>query len=191
MCADGAAINRRRARLSVRRNQPCPCGRGRKHKHCHGLAQDASAAIALAGAARANGTPREFATLNAAGVQAAQYGLLPDAVHFFERALAHLNRQVEALADFDRALAIAGEDLPLLISRANALNMLGSSADALACVDKALALNPFNPGALAGKSDVLRKVRRDDEALNNGGNALLALGRAETATSRRRASGPA
>src|SRR5262249_40805544 len=73
-------------------------------------------------------------------------------------ALLALGRHAQALASYDRALAIRPNHARALNNRGNALQKLGRHAEALASYEAALA------------------IRRDDaEALVNRGNALLQL----------------
>src|SRR5215470_8223561 len=57
----------------------------------------------------------------------------------------------QALATFDRTLAIKPHDLEALISRGNALMLLNEPAQALICFDKALAQEPDHAVALGNR----------------------------------------
>jgi tetratricopeptide (TPR) repeat protein len=78
--------------------------------------------------------------------------------------LAVLDRHAEALASYERAIALKPEYPEALNNRGNALRALGRCEEALASFERAIAL----------RSDYA-------EAYNNRGNALAALGRGEEA----------
>jgi protein O-GlcNAc transferase len=125
--------------------------------------------------------PRHFDAMHLLGVIAAQQKKFAAAVQFIGQALtlnpnfapAHtnignalleLNRYDEALASYERALAIQADDSDTLNRRATALHALKRHEEALVSCDQALAI----------KSDFA-------DAWNNRGNALLDLGRHEEA----------
>ena len=119
--------------------------------------------------------------------------LCNDAVMLQER-----GRYVDALASFDRALAIRPKDAIALNNRGVALNALGRHTEALASYDKALALQPDYVFALYNRGRAFDELDRHAEAIecydkvlaldprhavahNNRGAALDALGRHEEA----------
>jgi len=113
-------------------------------------------------------------------------------------ALSALKRHTEALASYDRALAITPTLVEALNNRGGALKDLGRFDEALASYDRALAIKPdlaithYNRGtalsalrrneeALASYDRALVLKRDFAEALNNRGGALSALKRHEEA----------
>ena len=107
-------------------------------------------------------------------------------------------RYAEAVASFDRALAIRSRDAVALNNRGVALNALGRHADALKSYGRALKLQPDYVSALYNRARSLDELQRHDEALaaydkvlacepnhavahNNRGVALDTLGRSEEA----------
>jgi tetratricopeptide (TPR) repeat protein len=69
--------------------------------------------------------------------------------------LSNLGRSEEALACYDRALAINPQDAEAWSNKGNALGALGRSEEALACYDRALAINPQLAQAWSNKGVVL------------------------------------
>jgi tetratricopeptide (TPR) repeat protein len=113
-------------------------------------------------------------------------------------ALLELKRYREALASFDRALAIEPGILEALNNRGIALLGLARHGEALASFDRALAIKPDFAEALSNRGNALLQLARHEEALascdralairpdyvdalNNRGLVLLALARHEEA----------
>jgi tetratricopeptide (TPR) repeat protein len=111
-----------------------------------------------------------------------------------------LARTTEALASYQRALALQPDCVPALNNRGVALRNLGRAGDALASFDAALAIQPEHCDALNNRGKALVDLGRGEAALesfdkalasspqrartlNNRGNALMKLGRAEEALS--------
>jgi hypothetical protein len=69
--------------------------------------------------------------------------------------LASLERYEEALACYDRALAIDAHHAPTWVYRSTVLEALGRTDDALACCDQALQLAPQSEQALVAKGIML------------------------------------
>ena len=112
--------------------------------------------------------------------------------------LKELKRYAEALASYDKALAIKPDYVDALNNRGNALRALKRHEEALASYDKALAIKPDYVDALNNRGNALRALKRHEEALasydqalaikpdyadalNNLGNTLSALKRHEEA----------
>jgi tetratricopeptide (TPR) repeat protein len=74
-------------------------------------------------------------------------------------------RQVEALADFDRAIAQGPKNSWALAHRGQACCLMGRYDEALADLDRAIALNPDYGWALARRGETWRLMERYDEAL--------------------------
>lgn len=70
-------------------------------------------------------------------------------------ALTFLDRPAEALAAFDRALAITPDDPTLLYQSANMLQNLGRQADAILRLNRAIALDPYNPAPIFSRATSL------------------------------------
>lgn len=109
-------------------------------------------------------------------------------------AVRRLGRAVEALAAFDRALALEPGHVNALVNRGNALQELGRAEEALASYELALALRPDHGAALFNRGNALLDLKRPAQALEcfdgvlrlqpglaralvNRGIALLDLGR--------------
>jgi len=107
-------------------------------------------------------------------------------------------RHEEALAAFDKALALKPDNAFAWNNRGSTLRNLGRYEEALAAFDKALALKPDNAFAWNNRGSTLRNLGRYEEALaandnalalkpdhasawNNRGNTLNDLGRYEEA----------
>lgn len=114
------------------------------------------------------------------------------------RALTHLGQSEEALASFDRALALGSPTAGLYGSRADALVALDRREEAIESYDRALALKPDSVNDWCNRGAVLQDLGRDQHAAEsferaaalapdfapahyNLGNALLALKRYEQA----------
>ncbi|MBI5300426.1 MAG: tetratricopeptide repeat protein [Deltaproteobacteria bacterium] len=108
--------------------------------------------------------------------------------------LGELNRNKEALAAYDRAIAIDPNFASAHSNRGNALSELGRNKEALAAYDRAIAIDPNFTLAHSNRGVVLRELNRNKEALAtydraiaidpnfafahfNRGNALSGLGR--------------
>ena len=86
--------------------------------------------------------------------------------------LYYLNRVGEALASYDRALAIKPDYAEAWHNRGNALRDLKRFGEALASYDKALAINPDNAEALNNRGAPLYYLNRVEEALASYDRAL-------------------
>lgn len=87
-------------------------------------------------------------------------------VHLQRGTLLHLWRRLQAaLEDYDRALALAPDDLEARLRRALVLNDLGRGRDALEEYDQVLRRQPDHAGALHAQAAILRSQTRFDEAL--------------------------
>src|SRR5262249_5917455 len=80
-------------------------------------------------------------------------------------ALMELKRFGDALACFDRALALRPGDVQAMNNRGNALQGLMRYEDALAAYDQALSLKPDYAEALNNRGEALQQLKRHDEAL--------------------------
>jgi tetratricopeptide (TPR) repeat protein len=89
-------------------------------------------------------------------------------------ALAGLRRFEEAIASYDRALAVQPTFVEALCNRANALAELGRDAEALASYDRALALQSDHANALFNRGGVLLRLGRPDDALASYDGAVAA-----------------
>ncbi len=121
-----------------------------------------------------------------------------DTLHNRGNELMALGRAQEALASYDKALAIKPDNATALNNRGSALMQLRRAKEALANFDKALAIRPDYAVALNNRCAALMALKRPEEALassdkaltikpdyaealNNRGDALRALGRLEEA----------
>lgn len=95
-----------------------------------------------------------------------------DAHHVLAVVAAHDSRRDEAVASYDRALAIRPDDVQALSNRGVALNELGRYGEALMGLDRALALRPDFLPALSNRGNALRGLGRHDEALASYDRAL-------------------
>jgi len=113
-------------------------------------------------------------------------------------ALQTLGRDEEAIACYDKALAIDPRCAPVLGNKGAALQTLGRHEEAIDCFDKALAIDPRSGNSWTNKGNVLHTLGRHEEAITcfdkalaidplsacewyNKGNALRQLGRHEEA----------
>lgn len=99
-----------------------------------------------------------------------------DAYHLLAVIAARHGRQEEALARYDRALAIRPEDPQALSNRGVTLGELGRHEEALASYDRALALRRDYGPALSNRGNALRALKRFEEALVVYDRALTASG---------------
>jgi protein O-GlcNAc transferase len=83
-----------------------------------------------------------------------------------------LERPIEALADFDRAVTADPNFIPAWNNRGLVLSALKRPMEALACFDRVIALAPRSVEAHNNRSDALRELRRYDEALAGFARAL-------------------
>jgi predicted O-linked N-acetylglucosamine transferase (SPINDLY family) len=86
--------------------------------------------------------------------------------------LEDLNRLDEALASYDRALALHPNYARAHSNRGNVLQLLKRFDDALASYDHALAIRPDYAEAFFNRGNALQALRRFDEALASYDNAL-------------------
>ncbi len=88
-------------------------------------------------------------------------------------ALLRLKRFDEALASYDKAIALKGEpDAALLNCRGSALRNLGRLEDARVDLDRAIALRPDLLEAYNNRANVLKDLGRPDEALADYDHAI-------------------
>jgi tetratricopeptide (TPR) repeat protein len=90
-------------------------------------------------------------------------------------ALAGLRRFEEALASYQRALALRADFAEALCYRGDALRELGRLDEALASYDLALAARPEFAEALSDRGNVLKALRRHDDALTSYDRALALM----------------
>ena len=83
-----------------------------------------------------------------------------------------LKRPEEALASYDKALAIRPDYAEALSNRGNALQDLKRPEEALASYDKALAIRPDYAEALSNRGLALQDLKRPEEALASYDKAL-------------------
>jgi protein O-GlcNAc transferase len=76
-----------------------------------------------------------------------------------------LQRPVDALAAYDRAIALQQAGYAAFLNRGNALRDLGRPEEALTSYDEALRLEPDNADALCNRGNALRDLHRTDEAI--------------------------
>ena len=88
-----------------------------------------------------------------------------DAIYVLAVVQAGLGKNVEALANYDRALALQPRHAEALSNRGNTLKALGRLDAALDSFDKALAIQPDYPAALSNRGAVLFEMARYEEAL--------------------------
>ena len=84
----------------------------------------------------------------------------PDTFYNRGIALYNLQRYHEALASYDRALALRGDYAEALLNRGMALQRLQQLDSALASFDRALALNPNLAEGVYNRANVLRVAMR-------------------------------
>jgi len=95
-----------------------------------------------------------------------------DAYYNQGNALKELKRLDEALASYDKALALKPDYADAYNNRGNALQDLKRLDEALASYDKALALKPDYADAYNNRGNALRELKRLDEALASYDKAL-------------------
>lgn len=83
-----------------------------------------------------------------------------------------LGRREDALASYDRALALDPRHAEAFNNRGAALHELKRDAEALESYDRALALNPDYAEALHNRGNVLRDMKRHEDALASYERAL-------------------
>ena len=86
--------------------------------------------------------------------------------------LQRLNRPIEALASYQRALAVKPDDVETLNNRGVTLQGLKRLDEALASFDRALLLRPDYAAALSNRGVALKELERFDEALESYDRAL-------------------
>jgi protein O-GlcNAc transferase len=126
--------------------------------------------------------PNHIDTLNAMGVLAGQMSDLPNAIQYFDRAIAaqpgnsgaHCNRGLAlkqlgqldaALGCFDRAVALDPGSVIAHYSRAEAYKDLGRPDEALASYDQAIAVNSGFLHAFYRRGVLLQQIARPEEAI--------------------------
>jgi len=95
-----------------------------------------------------------------------------DALHLIALVYARQRRFDEALAGYDRALAVRPDFAEALNNRGNALQELKRFDEALASYDRALAVRPNYAEALNNRGYSLHELKRFDEALASYERAL-------------------
>lgn len=79
-------------------------------------------------------------------------------------ALTFLDRPADALAAFDRALAITPDNAELLYQSANMLQNLDRQSDAVDRLNRAIALDPYNPAPIFSRATSLALTGRNAES---------------------------
>jgi predicted TPR repeat methyltransferase len=87
------------------------------------------------------------------------------AFHNFGNALYALGRHTQALASYDRSLALRPDHPKTLLRRGNVLRDLRRPAEALESYDRALLVQPDYVDALTHRGGALTDMGRDDEAV--------------------------
>ena len=83
-----------------------------------------------------------------------------------------LHQYDEALASYERALALKPDHVAALNNRGNVLSALRRAQEALASFDRAIALRPDFADAHSNRADALLALQRPDEALASADRAL-------------------
>jgi tetratricopeptide (TPR) repeat protein len=78
--------------------------------------------------------------------------------------LMFLDRNDEALAAFDRALAITPDDTDILYQSSNMLQSLNQQAEAVERLNRAIALDPYNPAPIFSRGTSLALTDQNDAA---------------------------
>jgi tetratricopeptide (TPR) repeat protein len=97
-----------------------------------------------------------------------------DALHLSALIKARRRQFQEALAGYDRALAVRPQHCEALYNRGNALLKLKRFAEALASYDRALVVRPDHAEALNNRGNALQELERHEEALASYDRALAA-----------------
>lgn len=95
-----------------------------------------------------------------------------EALHFLAIVQARLGRANDALASYDRALAVRPNDADALNNRGIVLQQLNRLDEALASYAEALTLKPKNANTLYNRGNALGKLKRFEEALASYERAL-------------------
>jgi tetratricopeptide (TPR) repeat protein len=95
-----------------------------------------------------------------------------DALFFLAMAQSELGKDIDALNNYDRALAIRPAHAEALNNRGNSFQELGRFEEALESYNRALAVEPKHPEALYNRGNALQQLGRFDEAVNSYGRAL-------------------
>ncbi len=95
-----------------------------------------------------------------------------DTLHLLAVVQSVLGRSSEALASYDKVLAIKPDFAPALSNRGNLLQNLNRFDEALASYDKALAIKADFPEAWNNRGNALQALKRFDEALVSYDKAL-------------------
>ena len=95
-----------------------------------------------------------------------------DALHLLAVISTQQRRFDEALASYDRALALQPDHAEALCNRGNALRQLKRFDEALESYDRALAARPDDANALNNRGNMLHELKRFDEALASYDRAL-------------------
>src|SRR5512140_200232 len=88
-----------------------------------------------------------------------------DALYILAVVQATLGKNAEALANYDRALALQPRHAEALSNRGNTLKALKRFDEALDSFDRALAAQPDYPAALSNRGAVLFEMMRYEDAL--------------------------
>jgi predicted TPR repeat methyltransferase len=107
-------------------------------------------------------------------------GVLSDAHVNRGNVLRYLKRNGEALAAYDKALALNPSLPQAWIGRGNVFRVLNRFGEALAAYDKALAQNPDSAGAWIGRGDALRLLKRPQDSIEAYRQALKLGGEVES-----------
>ena len=97
---------------------------------------------------------------------------LPAALRTRGRALYLLDREQEALADFDRAISLAPDDQRALAYRGDTYRWLGRYEEALADLGRAIDLTPDDAWAISRRGAAYAEMGRYEEALADLGRAI-------------------
>jgi predicted O-linked N-acetylglucosamine transferase (SPINDLY family) len=97
-----------------------------------------------------------------------------DALHILAVVQSNMGRKDDALANFDRALAVQPKNAGLLYNRGITLQELKLYEEALASYERALRLQPNHAEALNNRGVILKELKRFEEALVSYNQALVA-----------------
>ncbi len=95
-----------------------------------------------------------------------------DALHLIAVIQSRRRRHAEALASYDRALAVRPDHPHALYNRGNTLRELKRFDEALASYDRAIAVWPDYPEAFSNRGSTLQELKRFEEALASYDRAL-------------------